>query len=74
MSEPMFSTEMIIADIFEEWTQTTSVFFNFKMACVGCPLARFETLSAALAIYKIPADTFLTALQHAVQPQGDAVS
>jgi hypothetical protein len=37
------------------------------MACVGCVMAPFESIAAAVAVYNVPLDRFLQELQHAAQ-------
>ncbi len=42
------------------------VFIRRKMQCVGCEVARFETLAIACDIYGQPLDTVLAELRQAI--------
>jgi len=41
---------------------TAGVFLGRRMACVGCPLAAFETLADAAREYRLPLADFLAEL------------
>ena len=42
--------------------EVATVFIEHRMHCVGCPIARFETIADACRIYGKPLETFLHAL------------
>lgn len=44
---------------------TAHVFLDRRMACVGCPLAAFETLADAAREYRLPLEPFLAELGRA---------
>lgn len=50
--------EITVALLLKKWPQVISVMIRHRMACVGCSLARFETLSDAAAVYSIPFEAF----------------
>lgn len=45
--------------VLTQWPRTARVFYQFKMACVGCPLAPYYTVAEAANIYRLPLDTLL---------------
>ena len=51
--------DLIIANVLEEWPEVIPVFLNYKMGCVGCAMAPFESLGDAIRIYKIPHNQFM---------------
>ena len=51
--------EMIIADVLEQWPETAVVFHKYNMACVGCVVAPFYTIEAAISIYSVNREQFL---------------
>ncbi|MCO5222566.1 MAG: DUF1858 domain-containing protein [Thermomicrobiales bacterium] len=64
-------TETIEPDTVIDWTvtehpATIPVFLRWRMQCVGCPLARFESLADACRIYQRPVNQFLAELRAAV--------
>ncbi len=52
-----------VAEVIDRCPQAASVFTRFRMACVGCPMAPFETLGEAVAVYRIDSQEFLHALR-----------
>ncbi len=55
-----------VADILALWPQTVPVFMRYRLACVGCPISRFELIADIAAIYGINPDAFLQELQQAI--------
>lgn len=49
------------------WPQTVPVFMHYRLACVGCSLARFELITDVAAIYGIDPDRFLDELWQAIE-------
>jgi hybrid cluster-associated redox disulfide protein len=37
----------LVNDVMTDWPATVRVFLDFKMGCVGCPIACFHTLDNA---------------------------
>lgn len=66
------SGEMIVEDILDRFPQAVGVFLHRRMHCVGCPIARFETLAEACHIYRQPLDSMLADLAEVV-PTGTRV-
>lgn len=54
--------EMIISDLLERWPETAAIFHKYNMACVGCVVAPFYTIEAAISIYGVNRDQFLREL------------
>jgi hybrid cluster-associated redox disulfide protein len=51
-----------VAEVLERWPNAVPLFLEYRMACVGCPLAPFERLADAIAIYHLDRDSFLREL------------
>ena len=47
---------MTISEILDQWPRTARVFYQHKMACVGCALAPFYSLEEAVGIYHLSLD------------------
>lgn len=45
------SPRILMSDLMATWPQVIPVLLERHMACVGCDMARFETLSDAAKIY-----------------------
>jgi hybrid cluster-associated redox disulfide protein len=61
--------EMPILELLSCWPQTIPVFQKHKMACVGCSMANFETISSAADIYQLHLKSFIVELNEAVQTE-----
>lgn len=46
-------------DVMRRWPETIRIFLNFRMLCVGCPIAEFHTLDVACREHHIDAAEFL---------------
>jgi hybrid cluster-associated redox disulfide protein len=54
--------DLTLAELFAEWPETARVFLARRMACAGCPLARFHTVADACAEYAQAVGPFRAAL------------
>jgi hybrid cluster-associated redox disulfide protein len=66
MATPMPTSDMTVADVLEQWPETVSVFQEFKLACVGCVMAPFDTMIDIADIYKMDLQEIMTALNQAI--------
>jgi hybrid cluster-associated redox disulfide protein len=64
-SEPII--EMTVDAIMRRWPATIRIFLDFKMRCVGCPIAGFHTLKEACRDYQLTSEQVLFALKAAVE-------
>jgi len=62
MSESALES-MIVGDILSRWPATADAFNRYRMACPGCVMAPFMTLSEACAAY----DLDIKEVTHAVR-------
>lgn len=67
MSKPVISPDLIVADVLNKWPQTIPVFLEYHLGCVGCAMARYDTLQDIARIYQLRADHFLEELEKAIQ-------
>lgn len=66
MKKIMIPPDITVALVLEKWPELISVFIRHKMACVGCSLSRFETVSDAAVVYNIPYEEFRQELLAAI--------
>lgn len=59
--------QMNLEELFHRYPLVTSEFIERRMHCVGCPLARFETIADACRIYRQPVDDLLAALTSIIE-------
>ncbi|MBF6613342.1 MAG: DUF1858 domain-containing protein [Chloroflexi bacterium] len=61
------SAGQTVAGVLACWPQTVPVFMRYRLACVGCSLARFELINDVAAIYGINPAGFLRELQQTIE-------
>jgi len=54
---------MTVSAVLDRWPQTADVFNQFNMACVGCPVAPYYTVTEAAKVYKLSVDEFIAVLE-----------
>lgn len=62
--EPTMDTvgNMLITELLERWPQTADVFHDHAMACVGCAVASFYTVSDSTLVYGLSPELFIQEL------------
>lgn len=58
--------EMTIEDLLKMWPQTAKIFYQYRMACVGCVVSSFYTVKDAVDVYKLDAAQFLDELMKVI--------
>jgi hybrid cluster-associated redox disulfide protein len=61
------TTEQTVDDVMRRWPSTIRVFIEFRMHCVGCPIATFHSVEEACSEHGIDLEAFLRSLHRAVQ-------
>jgi hybrid cluster-associated redox disulfide protein len=67
MAPPNLLADLTVAEVMERWPQTVAVFLRHRMACVGCPMAPFETLAEVAAIYDLDLSRFASELGRTIE-------
>ncbi len=66
--EPLpLRADLPIAELLARWPQTAQVFLRYRMACVGCTMAPFDTLADAAMAYNLDLARLLGELQQVIQ-------
>jgi len=60
--------DLIVADVIDKWPQTIPVFMKYRLGCIGCAMAPFDTLADVLNNYNLKPDSLLSELNQAVLP------
>ncbi len=58
--------DLCLSDLMQAWPETTPVFVQHRMLCVGCLISPFHTLSDACAEYSLDLGVFLAELENAI--------
>jgi hybrid cluster-associated redox disulfide protein len=66
MGHSQLMADLTVAEVMDRWPQTVPFFFRYRMACVGCPIAPFETIAEVAAIYGLNLDRFLSELEQTI--------
>ena len=70
MKQPQLEATLSVAEVLSRWPQTIRVFMRYRMACVGCAMASFETLAEVAEIYDLDLQEFLSELDQFIdQPE-----
>lgn len=56
------NAETLIDDLLDRFPVAAGVFVRRRMHCVGCPMARFESVAEVCAIYRQPLAAMLAEL------------
>jgi hybrid cluster-associated redox disulfide protein len=67
--KPVLSLDLIVGEVLNDWPQTIPVFMDFRLGCVGCVMAQFDTLRDICRIYGLPAPRLLEELEKAIQAE-----
>jgi hybrid cluster-associated redox disulfide protein len=72
MNDPWtFDPDMPVDTIMRNWPATVRVMMDHRMLCVGCPIAIFHTVTEACLAHGIDEESFVAALERAVQRQDE---
>jgi hybrid cluster-associated redox disulfide protein len=58
-----------VDDLITRFPAAAEVFAHRRMSCVGCEIARFESLAEVCRIYRQPVDQLLQEIRRIVPPQ-----
>ena len=56
------SHEMTVEIVLRDWPATVEVFLARRLACIGCPMARFCTLDDVARAYQLSGEALMAAL------------
>ena len=63
MKKCMPTPDMTVDQVMKRWPASMRVFLDFRMGCVGCPIATFHSVEEASGEHAIDGGAFLAALQ-----------
>ena len=72
MRQTQLTADLTVAQVMDRWPETIPIFFRYRMACAGCPIAPFETVAEVAAIYGLDLECFLNELRQTIRVREDA--
>lgn len=60
--------DLLVSDVIDQWPQTIPVFIKYRLGCVGCFMAPFDTLADVAKNYDLAPDRFMDELHRTVNP------
>jgi len=60
--------DLMVAEVLRRWPGTLHVFLRYRLACVGCIMARFERLADVPRVYGLDEQGFLREVRKATYP------
>jgi hybrid cluster-associated redox disulfide protein len=60
-----------IAELLANYPAAARVLIGYRMHCVGCDIAPFETIAEACIIYGVSVDDVFAEIRHAIAAQED---
>lgn len=64
--KPSFNEDTSMDEIMRAWPNTIRVVLEYRMLCIGCPIASFHTISDACREHGIDRDLFLRDIYRAI--------
>ena len=63
MRKNIHIADMTVDQVMTRWPASKRVFMDFRLGCVGCPIATFHSVDEASREHNIDGGAFLAALQ-----------
>ena len=57
------TADLTVDDVMRRWPSTIRVFLDFRMRCVGCPVAAFHSVDEACDEHSVDPAAFLSKLR-----------
>jgi|YelNatPaOPRAMG01_1025707.scaffolds.fasta_scaffold03407_7 hybrid cluster-associated redox disulfide protein len=70
MDARRIGSRLTVQEALTRWPALVAVFLRHRMACPGCPMARFLSLSEAAGAYGLSAASFLAELRLEIRKGG----
>ena len=63
MKKSALTLDMTVDQVMKRWPASVRVFLDFRMGCVGCPIATFHSVDEASREHEIDGTRFSRALR-----------
>lgn len=64
--------DMIIADVLRMDRNVASIFMEYGMHCIGCPVSSGESIAQAAVVHNVDADALVKALNDYFESKGES--
>ena len=59
-----FGSHLLVDEVMTRWPASIRIFLDFRLGCVGCPIASFHSVEDACREHKIDQGSFVAALRN----------
>ncbi|MGY2906694.1 DUF1858 domain-containing protein [Bradyrhizobium sp. URHC0002] len=66
MKKSTLTLDMTVDQVMKRWPASIRVFLDFRMGCVGCPIATFHSVDEASREHRIDGHALLASLRSVV--------
>ncbi len=60
---PLITPDLTVQQLLDRWPQTVPYFLRNRLSCVGCPMAKFDTLHDVARNYSLRLPVLLSDLE-----------
>jgi hybrid cluster-associated redox disulfide protein len=64
--------DMRIAEVVQRWPETAEKFLEWGLHCIGCGIARFESIEQGANTHGIPADELVKDLNNTIKEKNQS--
>ena len=61
--DAVLNADLMVDEVMRRWPSTIRVFLDFRMRCVGCPIAAFHSIDEACDEHSVNPAAFLSKLR-----------
>jgi hybrid cluster-associated redox disulfide protein len=70
----VLTADLMVDDVMRRWPSAIRAFLDFRMRCVGCPIAAFHSVDEACDEHSIDAAAFLSKLRDMAKAAAEAAA
>lgn len=66
MKKSTLTLDMTVDQVMKRWPASIRVFLDFRMGCVGCPIATFHSVDEAIREHQIDGNALVASLRSVI--------
>jgi hybrid cluster-associated redox disulfide protein len=72
--EARLTADVMVDEVMQRWPATIRIFLDFRMGCIGCPIAAFHSVEQACREHNVDLAAFLAQLRDTASVSGPSRS